>query len=158
MVVVPPRLSLTSTSKCGFWPLIRSMYFIGARAAPGSGDDQTRQLVPIPRRSTEHLGVAAHSYIARTEIILEAAINALSGAALVVTHLLGKYVAGGAPGQRLGGNRFFAARHGAGMRLDDRHVTKPKTLGLERCEPVSLPKFLTSATATRKIATTNTVR
>jgi hypothetical protein len=57
---------------------------------------------------TEHLGVAAHPYIARTEIILHAAINALSGAALVVTHLLGKCVAGRAPGQRLG-NRFFAA-------------------------------------------------
>ena len=43
---------------------------------------------------TEHLGVAAHSYIARTEIILEAAINALSGAALKSTHfpldILGK--------------------------------------------------------------------
>ena len=88
----------------------------------GQLDDQPHQVIDGQREDaehqvTEHLGVAAHPYIARTEIILEAAINALSGAALVVTHLLGKYVAGGAPGQRLGGNRFFAARHGAGMRL-----------------------------------------
>ena len=45
----------------------------------------------------EYLGVAAHPHIAPAEIILEAAIDPLGGAALVVAHLLGKRVAGVAP-------------------------------------------------------------
>jgi hypothetical protein len=36
----------------------------------------------------EYLGVAAHPHIAPAEIILEAAIDPLGGAALVVAHLL----------------------------------------------------------------------
>jgi hypothetical protein len=38
---------------------------------------------------TEYLGVAAHPYIARTEIILEGAINALSGAAPAILKVRG---------------------------------------------------------------------
>ena len=45
----------------------------------------------------EYLGVAAHPHISPAEIILEAAIDPLGGAALVVAHVLGKRVAGVAP-------------------------------------------------------------
>jgi hypothetical protein len=46
-------------------------------------DDQPHQVIDGQREDSEHqvtvyLGVAAHPYIARTEIILEAAINAFS--------------------------------------------------------------------------------
>jgi hypothetical protein len=60
----------------------------------------------------------------RRSIILEAPIDPLGGAALVVAHVLGKRVAGVAPAPRLGRNCFLATPHVAGMRVDDRHVTE----------------------------------
>src|ERR1700730_18826492 len=79
----------------------------------------------------EYLGVAAHPHVAPAEIILEAAVDPLGGAALVVAHVLGKRVASLAPAPRLGRERFLSTRHVAGMRVDDRHVTEGDALGLD---------------------------
>src|SRR5690349_7751990 len=84
MRVVAPRLLTTELSRYGLWPcttllsqsvpLIRSMYCIGARASRGSGDDQTMQLVPDPRRSTtitdERLSVCGNWASARAALQL----------------------------------------------------------------------------------------
>jgi hypothetical protein len=60
--------------------------------------DQPHQVIDGQREDAEHqvaehLGVPAHPHISPAEIILEAAIDPLGGAALVVAHLLGKRVA-----------------------------------------------------------------
>ena len=43
--------SIDLDEQSGAFPPIRSMYRMGRRACAGSGDDQTRQAVPLPRRS-----------------------------------------------------------------------------------------------------------
>jgi hypothetical protein len=53
-----------------------------------------RQCKDAEHQVAEHLGVTAHPHIARTEIILDAAIDPLGGAALVVAQILGEDVAG----------------------------------------------------------------
>ena len=49
--VSAPRLLRAPVIRCGFWPPIRSTYSSGAAVSPGSGEDQTRQAVPVPSRS-----------------------------------------------------------------------------------------------------------
>src|SRR5262245_63745490 len=68
----------------------------------------------------EDLGRPTHAHVVATVVVLQIGVDALGRAALVVTHVLGRFVAGNALGTRLrlGCRLATAPRVG----LDDRHV------------------------------------
>ena len=102
------------------------------RRRGGSGDE-AHHLIHGDCQDCEHevaedLGVAAHADGSAAEVVLEAAVDALDGAALAVAHRLRRLMAGVAAAFLLGVQGLFGGA-AARARLDDRDVAERAAVG-----------------------------